>query len=173
MARPAASDQAAQRARCPECGADVVVRDLYGHGDVMECSNCSTGLKVHRKSGLRLVIADLGPLRDALREHRQRVAAVEAELQDARGSLGVGANGLGIGLLYVVYQVGQNDQDISRPLLVTALGVAVLSGLVLEVANYLFLAKRQKMNALATELAEVRQIVRNTERKIKDSNVKF
>ena len=70
---------------------------------------------------------------------------LEAELAHARASFGIGANGMGIGLIYALYQVGVNSAPISQGLALTSLGVALVSGLLLEAANWSFLAKRNAL----------------------------
>ena len=138
------------------CREEISVADRYAHGDHIKCGVCSTKHKVVRGDRLRLVIADVGPLRDALAQNERLVERLEAELAHARASLGIGANGFGIGLIYALYQVGVNGAPIGKGLLWTSLGIALFSGLLLEAANWSFLAKRSAMTRLGHELDEAR-----------------
>jgi hypothetical protein len=142
------------KARCVSCREEISVADRYAHGDHIKCGVCSTKHKVVRGDRLRLVIADVAPLRDALAQNDRLVERLEAELAHARASLGIGANGVGIGLIYALYEVGLKNAPLSSALLWTSIGVAVLSGLMLELANWSFLAKRNSMMRLGKELEE-------------------
>ncbi len=158
-----------QRARCIHCRADVVVPDSYAQGDHIKCGSCGTKHKIVRGEVLRLVIADATPLRDALQANRTMVERLEADARKARGSFGLGINGLGLALIYVLWQVGQKDRLVSVDLALEALGVAIASGIFLEVANYLFLAKRQKLSRLADEIADAKKESRLLEQKIREA----
>jgi hypothetical protein len=151
-----ASETGAQNARCLHCREDISVPDRYAHGDHVMCGSCRTKHKVVRGDRLRLVIADVGPLRDTLAQNERMVERLEAELAHARASLGIGANGFGIGLIYALYQVGVNGAPIGTDLLWTTLGIALFSGVLLEAANWAFLAKRSAMTRLGRELDEAR-----------------
>jgi len=144
-------------ARCVSCRADIDVPDHYAHGDHIKCGACGTKHKVARGDRLRLVLADLGPVKDALAQNQQMVRRLEAELADARGSFGIGANGLGVGVAYAVYQIAMEGAHLNAQLLVGAILVALVSGLLLEGANWAFLAKRQRIARLTGELDEARQ----------------
>jgi hypothetical protein len=144
------------KARCVHCREDVQVPDHYAHGDHIKCGSCGTKHKVVRGDRLRLVLADVGPLRDALTHNQQLTDRLEAELAHARGSFGVGANGIGIGVAFAVYQVGVKGAAISLELLGNALGIALVTGLLLEAANWAFLAKRHAITRLTAELEEAR-----------------
>ena len=150
------SETGSQKARCTHCREEVSVPDSYAHGDHIKCGTCGTKHKVVRGDRLRLVISDVAPLRDALAQNQQLVDRLEADLADARASFGIGANGIGIGVIFVVYQVGMKSAPLSMSLLLNALGIAVVSGLVLEAANWSFLAKRNAMTRLSKELEEAR-----------------
>jgi hypothetical protein len=152
------------------CRADIVVPESYAHGDHIKCGGCSTQHKVMRGDTLRLVLADVGPLKDALRTNRQLVERLEADLSAARGSFGMGVNGLGIGLIYVLWQVGQKDRLFEAALLWQAAGIALATGVLLELANYLFLAKRKAMSRLAEEIEEASAAARMLEQKIRESS---
>jgi hypothetical protein len=158
-----------QRARCIHCRADVVVPDSYAQGDHIKCGSCGTKHKIVRGEVLRIVIADATPLKDALSANRSLVERLESERSKARGSFGLGVYGLGLALIYVVYQVGQKDRLVSTELALEALGVAIVSGVILELANYLFLAKRQKIARLSDEIAEARKESRLLEQKIREA----
>lgn len=151
-----ASESGAARARCVHCKVEIAVPDRYAHGDHIKCGACGTKHKVVRADRLRLVLADVGPVRDALAQNEQLTARLEAELSHARGSFGIGANGFGIALIYALYQVGMRGEPIGRALLAEVVVVALASGLALEVANWAFLAKRQRITVLSRELEEAR-----------------
>ena len=160
----------AQKARCVNCRSEVVVPASYAHGDHIKCGACGTQHKVQRGDVLRLVLADVTPLKDALHINRQLVSRLQDELQAARGSFGVGANGLGIAVAYVVFQIGVRERLLSVALFWEAVAVAVVSGLLLEFANFLFLAKRQRMARLAEEIGEAQEDGRRLQQKIRDAS---
>ncbi len=158
-------------ARCLHCRSDVTVPDSYAHGDHIKCGACGTQHKVSRGDVLRLVLADAGPLKDALRGNEQLVERLEAELRTARGSWGVGVNGLGVGVAFALWQVARNDQPWSGDLLAKAVAIAILSGVILEAMNYFFLAKRQQITRLSAEIEaarlesqRLRQLIRDASR---------
>ena len=159
-----------QRVRCVNCRVEIVVPPTYSHGDHIKCGACGTKHKVARGDTLRLVLADVGPLKDALQANELIIERLEAELYAARASYGVGVNGIGIGVAYLLWQVGLEGKMLNQELFVKALGVAVLAGVVLELANYLFLAKRQKLRRLAGEIAGARQDSRALEQKIREAS---
>ncbi|HET8644099.1 MAG TPA: hypothetical protein VFO85_01345 [Vicinamibacteria bacterium] len=142
----------------------------YAQGDHIKCGTCATKHKVVRGDVLRLVIADVGPLKEALFDNRRVVERLEDELRGARRSFGIGANGLGIGVAYVVYQVGLNEQALGQPLLLAAVGVALATGILLEAMNYLFLAKRQRIRRLSAELDEARSNGRQIDKLIREAS---
>jgi hypothetical protein len=158
-----------ERARCVHCRTDIVVPASYTHGDHIKCGTCATKHKVVRGEVLRLVIADVAPLKEALFDNRRMVERLEDEIRGARRSFGIGANGVGLGVIYAVYQVALNEQPLSQQLLWAATGVALLSGIVLETLNYLFLAKRQKIRRLSAELDEARSNGRQLEKQIREA----
>jgi hypothetical protein len=151
-----ASETGAQKAPCVHCREQVSVPDHYAHGDHVVCGSCRTKHKVVRGDRLRLVLADVGPLRDALGHNQQLVNRLEAELAHARASFGIGANGLGIGVIFLIYQVGMNHAPLSTNLFLNAAGIAIVSGLLLEAANWSFLAKRSAITRISAELEEAR-----------------
>ena len=150
------SESGTAKARCVHCREEISVAERYAHGDHIKCGVCGTKHKVVRGDRLRLVIADVGPLRDALAQNEKLVERLEAELAHARASLGIGANGIGIGVIYAIYQVGVNGAPIGKSLLWTSLGIALFAGVLLEAANWSFLAKRSSMMRLGRELEEAR-----------------
>ncbi len=145
------------RARCVHCRGEIEVPDGYAHGDHIKCGGCGTKHKVARGERLRLVLADVGPVQDALANNRQVVRRLEAYLADARGSFGIGANGFGVGVIYAVYQVALRGAAIDSSLLWGSAAVAVVSGALLEAANWAFLAKRHRIARVTGELQEARQ----------------
>lgn len=150
------SEPGSQKARCVHCREEVSVPDRYAHGDHIKCGTCGTKHKVVRADRLRLVLADVSPLRDALAQNQQLVTRLEAELAHARASFGIGVNGIGLGLVYALYQVGMKGAPLSMGLLTNAVGIAIVSGLLLEAANWSFLAKRSAITRISRELEEAR-----------------
>jgi hypothetical protein len=150
------SETGSQKARCVHCREEVSVPDRYAHGDHIKCGTCGTKHKVARGDRLRLVIADVSPLRDTLGQNQQLVARLEAELSRARASFGLGVNGIAIGVIFALYQVGMKGAPLSAGLLANAIGLALVSGLLLEAANWSFLAKRSAMTRISRELEEAR-----------------
>ena len=141
-------------ARCVHCREKVQVPDRYAHGDHIKCGTCGTKHKVLRGERLRLVLADPGPVREAIAQNEALVARLEGALSSARWSFDLGANGVVVGVGYAVYQVLLNGTPIDASLLGAAVGIAVVVGLLLEAANWAFLAKRQKVSRLGRELAD-------------------
>jgi hypothetical protein len=158
-----------QPGRCLNCRSEIQVPETYADGDNLQCHSCGAGLRVLRRGALRLVIADVEPVRHELKAAQQRIASLEKDLARARASLGIGANGLGIGVLYVVAKVALEEQPLSRELLLTAVGIAILTGILLELANLLFLAKRREMSRLSAEIAEMQKDADALQRKIRES----
>jgi hypothetical protein len=159
-----------QKSRCAHCRSDISVPESYHHGDHIKCGSCGMRHKVSRGDVLRLVIADVGPLRDALLHNKTLTERLESELRHARGSFGVGINGLGIGLIYAIWQIVSADRTIETSLATEAVGVAVLSGVLLEAANFFFLAKRQRLRRLGEEIDEARAEGRALQQKIRDAS---
>jgi hypothetical protein len=145
------------------------VPDSYAHGDHIKCGACGTRHKVQRGDVLRLVLADVTPLKEALKANEGMVSRLEDELRGARASFGIGANGFGIGIAYAIWQVGFKGQMIDLDLALRTVGVALVSGIALEAANYLFLAKRQRMTRLAAEIEEAREEGRRLQQKIREA----
>jgi hypothetical protein len=162
--------EAVQKSRCMHCRSDIVVPDSYHHGDHIKCGSCGMRHKVSRGDVLRLVLADVGPLKDALNANKQLVDRLEADLHHARGSFGIGVNGLGIAVIYALWQIVQRDRPIDSSLAWQAVAVAVLSGLLLEAANFLFLAKRKRLSQLGNELSEARAEGRSLQQKIREAS---
>lgn len=160
-----------QRARCVSCRTDIVVPDTYAHGDHIKCGSCGTKHKVSRGEVLRLVLADVAPLKEALANNHAMIERLEAELGAARASFGIGVpNGVGLGVAYLLWQVGFQDRLLGADVFIESAVVAVATGIALELANYLFLAKRQKMSRLSAEIAEARQESRQLEQKIREAS---
>ena len=156
-------------ARCVNCRSEVTVPERYAHGDHIKCGTCGTQHKVLRGDVLRLVIADAAPLKDALRENERLVERLEDELRGARRSMGIGGNGVGIGVAYAVWQVALQEQSLDQGLLIRSLIVAVVSGVALELANLLFFAKRQRIRRLSAEIDEARGDSRAIQQKIREA----
>ncbi len=96
--------------RCLVCRVEVVVPASYEHGDQVRCGSCGTAHRVLRGDRLRLVLADVSALRQEVRTAEERAAQIEADLHRARGSIGIGVNGLAVGLAYLLWQIGLADQ---------------------------------------------------------------
>ncbi len=150
------SETGAPTVPCVNCREGVSVPDRYAHGDHIVCGACRTKHKVVRGDRLKLVLADVGPLRDALSQNEQLVTRLESDLARARASYGLGANGLLVGVAFAAYQLVVKDAPISTSLLLNALGIAVVAGLVLEAANWSFLGKRSAITRITGELEEAR-----------------
>ena len=160
------------KGRCVHCRADILVPDTYHHGDHVKCGQCGTRHKVMRgeREGVRLVLADVGPLRDALKANQSLVGRLEDELRGARHSVGLGANGLGIAVAYFIWQVALKDQPMSTDLVWKAVIVGVVAGLALELLNYVALAKRKAISRLSEELDEAREEGRALQQKIREAS---
>lgn len=160
------------KGRCVHCRADILVPDTYHHGDHVKCGECGTRHKVSRgeREGVRLVLADIGPLRDALLANQSMVGRLEDELRGARHSIGIGANGLGIGVLYLIWQVALKDQPVSTGLLWQAVLVGLAAGAALELLNYVALAKRKAITRISHELDEAREEGRTLQQKIREAS---
>ena len=159
-------------AKCLNCRSEVMVPNTFSDGDTLQCGVCGMGLKVHKGGGgggVKLVISDVGPLRDEMKSTQQRVSSLESDLARARASFGIGVNGLGIGLLYVVSQVMLEDKNITRALITNAVMIAAVSGIALELANFFFLAKRREMSRISGEIAEATREINSIQQKIRES----
>ena len=160
-----------QKARCAECRSEISIPSTYSHGDHVKCGTCGTRHKVVRSGeAVRLVLADVGPLKEALRANEVQQQRLEAELRHARASYGVGVNGIGIGVAYAIWQVGFKDRQIAIGLLWEVIAVAVLSGLLLELINFFFLAKRKAMSRLSAEIEQVEAEANALKQKIREAS---
>jgi hypothetical protein len=159
------------KARCMHCRADIVVTDQYHHGDHIKCGACGMRHKVSRgeREGVRLVIADVGPLRDALHANEILVGRLEDELRGARHSIGLGSNGIGIGVAWMIYQVALQDHPVNTNLLWDGVLVALGSGIVLELLNYVALAKRQAIRRITRDLDDARAEGKTLQQKIREA----
>lgn len=160
---------AVEKARCVNCREDIQVTSQYAHGDHIACGTCGTKHKVVRGDKVRVVLADAAPLRETLAQNQNAITRLRAELRHAQASLGIGANGIGIGVIFVLYQVGWKSQPLSMNLLWNAIGIAIVAGLLLEAANWAFLAKRTAITRLSAELEEAEQEARRLRQKIRDA----
>jgi hypothetical protein len=157
--------------RCAECRASVEVGDDFAHGAQIRCGSCHTSLRVVRGAGVgpRLVHADPEPIREALTDSERRLRDAEKGLRAARASLGIGVNGLGLGVLYVVAKVGLEELPLTSDLIYTAVAIAIVAGIGLELVNFLFLAKRRRMAELGAEIDELRSSTRELRRKLREA----
>lgn len=160
------------KGRCVHCRADILVPDTYHHGDHVKCGQCGTRHKVTRgeREGVRLVLADVGPLRDALKANQSMVGRLEDELRGARHSIGLGANGLGIGVVYLIWQLALKDQPMSTDLVWQAVMVGLATGVALELLNYVALAKRKAISRITHDLGEARAEGRALQQKIREAS---
>ncbi len=158
-------------ARCISCRSEVSVPDSYADGTQISCGSCAVQLRVVRSGGgLSLVIADPLALRETLRQVKLDIAQANRELQKARASWGIGVNGFGIGVLYVVAKVALDERQLNRGLIVEAVVVSVIVGILLELANTLFLAKRQTISRLTEQIGRAVAEQKEIERKIRESS---
>jgi hypothetical protein len=157
-------------AHCANCRSEVDVPDGYSHGDLIRCGVCGTSHRIVRGEGVRLVLSDVTPLRDALRELEGRRERLGDELTGARGRLGIGSHGLYLGLAYVLYQVALNDQVWTVGLILQGAAVALVAAIALEVMNYYFLSKRQKMTQLEAEIEAVHEEELELRRKLREAS---
>lgn len=158
-----------QIGRCVNCRSDISVPDTYSHGDHIKCAACGTRHKVQRGDTLRLVLADLAPIKDALRANDQLISRLHDDLREARMSFGAGLNGIFFGLGFFAWKIGHDGQLVSTDLVVQAVGVAVAVGVVLEGANYLFLAKRARLSRLSAEIREAEEEGRRLQQRIREA----
>ena len=159
----------ASKGRCVDCREEIAIPDQYAHGDHIACGTCGTTPKAVRGDRVRVVLADVAPLREALAQNQHAASRIKAEIAQARASFGIGANGVGIGVIFAIYQVGWKGEDLSMNLLWNAIGIAIVSGLLLEAANWAFLAKRHAMTRLSAELEENQDEARRLRQKIRDA----
>jgi hypothetical protein len=155
--------------RCVNCRSEIVVPDTYAHGDHVKCGSCGTRHKVQRGEGVRLVLADVGPLKDALRANEQLILRLHEDVRAARSSFGMGANGIIVGLAYAGWLVAFRQELLGLELLWKALLAAAAAAIVLEAANFLFLAKRRRLSRLADEIAEAQEEGRRLQQKIREA----
>ncbi len=158
------------RARCISCRAEVLVPDSYADGAQISCGSCATQMRIVRGGGLRLVIADPLALRETLRQVKLDITQASRELQEARASWGIGVNGFGLGVLYVVARVALEERRLDRGLVIEAIVLSVLVGVVLELVNYLFLAKRQAISRLTEQIRLAEAERKELERKVRESS---
>ena len=158
-------------ARCISCRSEVQVPDSYNDGTQISCGSCAVQLRVVRSGGgLSLVIADPLALRETLRQLKLDIARANRELQEARASWGIGVNGFGIGVLYVVARVALDERPLDRGLIVEAVVLSLIVGVLLELANTMFLAKRQTISRLTEQIGRAVAEQKELERKIRESS---
>lgn len=157
-------------ARCISCRSEVSVPDSYAEGSQIACGSCAVQLRIVRTDGLRLVIADPLALQESLRQLKLDITRANRELQAARASWGIGVNGFGVGVLYVVARVALEEREFNRGLIVEAVILSVIVGALLELVNYLFLAKRQAISRLTEQLRLAVAEQRELQRKIRESS---
>ena len=157
-------------ARCASCRFDVSVPNSYADGAQINCPRCSVQLRILRQGGLRLVIADPLALRETLRQIKLDITQTNRELQTARASWGIGVNGLGIGVLYVIDKVALDERPLNQGLIIEAVVLSVIVGVLLELVNTLFLAKRQAISRLTEQLRLATAEQKELERKIRESS---
>ncbi|HVR70405.1 MAG TPA: hypothetical protein VMT87_06125 [Vicinamibacteria bacterium] len=159
-----------QSARCVHCRSDVNIPDTYAHGDHIKCGSCGTKHKVSRGEMLRLVLSDIAPVREALQATEAQIERIQDELHGARRSFGIGANGVGVGVAYFLYQVAFHERVIDSDLAWQAAGVGLFAGIVLELLNFLFLSKRQRIRRLLADLDEAKEEGRRLQKLLREAN---
>jgi hypothetical protein len=158
-------------ARCISCRSEVSIPDSYADGAQISCGSCAVQLRIVRTgAGVSLVIADPLALRETLRQVKLDIAQANRELQTARASWGIGVNGLGIGILYVVAKMALEQRHLGRGLIVEAVVLSVIVGILLELVNTLFLAKRQTISRLTEQIRLAVAEQKELERKIRESS---
>jgi hypothetical protein len=171
---PGLADESAilkpQKGRCVHCRSDIAVPATYAQGDFIKCGTCGMQHKVIRGEGVRLVIADVTPLKEALRVNDAMVDRLQDELKGARRSFGIGANGVGIGVAYAIYLVAFREHALDMELATKAILAMVAGGGVLELLNYFFLAKRQRVKRLLAEIEEAEANSAELQQKIRESS---
>jgi hypothetical protein len=156
--------------KCLNCRAEVLVPNSFADADLIQCGVCRMSLKILRAGGaLRLAIADVGPLRDEVKSIELRMRGLETDLARARASFGIGANGFGLAVVYVVYQIAFQNRNLSKGLMMSAIAIAIGTGLLLEFLNFFFLAKRREMSRLSDEIDQANADIRERQAKIRDS----
>lgn len=171
---PGLADESAilkpHKGRCVHCRSDMAVPATYAHGDFIKCGTCGTQHKVVRGEGVRLVIADVTPLKESLRSNDAMVERLRDELKGARRSFGIGANGVGIGVAYAIYLVAMREHALDMQLATKAVTAMVGSGILLELLNYFFLAKRQQVKRLQAEIEDAQAQSDELEQRIRESS---
>jgi hypothetical protein len=84
--------------------------------------------------------------------------------------VGIGVNGLAFGVVYAIYQVGTQEMTLSTTLLWKSAAIAIVVGVLLELVNYLFLAKRRRMTQLSEEIEVLRSEARQLDQKIREAS---
>jgi len=72
-------------------------------------------------------------------------------------------------VLYVVAKVALEERPFNRGLVLEALAIAVVVGVFLELANYLFMAKRQAISGLSDQLKRAEADQKEIQRKIRET----
>jgi DNA-directed RNA polymerase subunit RPC12/RpoP len=162
-------DEKSATARCVECRSDIAVPESYAHGDHIRCGTCGTGHRILRGDVLRLVLADTGPLKDAVRDNAARLERLEDELRGARGHVGMGFQGLYVGVAYVALEVLLNHHPWTAGLIFVGLALALVCGVALEVLNFYFLSKRTRIEKLSAEIEDVQEAGRELRQKLREA----
>jgi DNA-directed RNA polymerase subunit RPC12/RpoP len=159
----------APKARCVHCRSEVTVPASYAHRDHIKCPDCGTRHRISRGEVLRLVLADVAPLKEALESNRQLVDRLQNDLQATTMSFGLAANGLVVGVLYFFWRAFLEGAPVTLALIVQALGLSLLSAVIIEIVNYLFLGKRRRLNQLTAEIEEARADANELQQKIREA----
>ena len=88
----------------------------------------------------------------------------------ARHSIGLGANGVGIGVAFFLYKVAIENHPVNVDLLWSAALVALGTGIALELLNYVALAKRQAIRRITSDLDDARAESRALQQKIREAS---
>jgi hypothetical protein len=160
----------AGKARCTNCRSEVDVPASYADGDHIKCAVCGIQHKVQRGEGIRLILADVEPVRQALRDNDLRISSLKSELQRARGSVGVGIETwAGIAVIYFVWRF-INEHPINTRLVMESLVIGLVAGALVETANFLFLAKRNVITRLSAEIMQLQAEGRTLQQRIREAS---
>jgi len=163
-------DPVKSKARCTICRSEVDVPQSYADGDHIKCGVCGTQHKVQRGEALRLILADIEPVKQALRENDQRISSLTEELQRARGSLGVGIEtSLGVSVIYFLYRIAR-DHPVTGTLIFESIVIGLFIGALAELANYFFLTKRNAISRLSAEIGQLQSEGRTLQQRIREAS---
>jgi hypothetical protein len=159
----------APKPRCVHCRSEVTVPPGYAHGDHVKCPQCGTRHRISRGDGVRLVLADVTPLREALESNRQLVARLQNDLQRTIMTFGLAANGLVVGIFYVFFRAFLQGAPVDMRVIAQALGLSLAAAVVIEIVNYLYLGKRRRIDQIKADIEEARAEAGQLQQKIREA----